>query len=153
LKVGWEAGGFSVTLNDLTDASYAQLQNPANANRYDLTSASWAAGWPSASSVIPALFDSRANLSAGSNGADIGAYRNAAVNSSIDAAYAQGDPGAQAKMWGAIDQTLAKDVAYIPLGTPKQFLAWGSRVTGWIDNPAVGGYPDLASVGVDLRAN
>jgi len=153
LKVGWEAGGFSVTLNDLADASYAELQNPANANRYDLTSASWAAGWPSASSVIPALFDSRANLSAGSNGADSGAYRNDAVNSWIDAAYAQRDPGAQAKMWGDIDKTLAHDVAYIPLGTPKLFLAWGSRVTGWIDNPAVSGYPDLASVGVAVPAH
>ena len=153
LKAGWEAGGFSVTLNDLTDASYAALQNPANANKYDLTSASWAAGWPSASSVIPPLFDSRANLSATSNGTDYGYYRNDAVNKAIDAAYAMLDPGAAAQMWTGIDKTLAKDVAYIPLSTRKLFLAWGSGITGWVDNPAVNGYPDLASVGVAVPAN
>jgi peptide/nickel transport system substrate-binding protein len=152
LKAGWEAGGFSVTLNDLADAGHAELQKPASANGYDLTAASWAAGWPSASSVIPELFDSRVNVSAGSTRAESGAYRSDAVNSSIDAAYAQLDPAAQAKMWGDIDKSLAKDVAYIPLGTAKLFLAWGSRVTGWIDNPAVSGDPDLAVVGVSVPA-
>jgi len=153
LKAGWEAGGFSVTLNDLTAPGHAALQNPANANRDDLTSASWAAGWPSASSVIPALFYNRTKLPAGSNGADSGAHGHIDVNSAIDAAYAQRDPGVQAKMWGDIDKTLAQDVAYIPLGSPRLFIAWGSRVTGWIDNPAVSGYPDLASVGVNMRAH
>jgi peptide/nickel transport system substrate-binding protein len=152
LKAGWEAGGFSVTLNDLAAPGYPALQNPANANRSDLTSASWAAGWPSASSVIPALFDNRTKLAAGSNGADF-AQGHDGVNSAVDAAYAQRDPAVQAKMWGDIDKTLAQDVAYIPLGSPRLFLAWGSRVTGWIDNPAVSGYPDLASVGVDVRAH
>ena len=153
LKAGWDAGGFSVTLNDLTDANYDVVQNPANANKYDITSASWAAGWPSASSVIPPLFDSRVNLSSTSNGSDYGFYQNAAVNNSIDAAYATLDPRAQAQMWGDLDKTLAKDVAYIPLRTQKLFLAWGSGITGWIDNPAVSGYPDLASVGVNVPAN
>ena len=153
LKAGWDAGGFSVTLNDLTDANYDVVQNPANANKYDITSASWAAGWPSASSVIPPLFDSRVNLSSTSNGSDYGFYQNDAVNNSIDAAYATLDPRAQAQMWGDLDKTLAKDVAYIPLRTQKLFLAWGSGITGWIDNPAVSGYPDLASVGVNVPAN
>jgi len=153
LKAGWDAGGFSVTLNDLTDANYDVVQNPANANKYDITSASWAAGWPSASSIIPPLFDSRVNLSSTSNGSDYGFYQNDAVNNSIDAAYATLDPRAQAQMWGDLDKTLAKDVAYIPLRTQKLFLAWGSGITGWIDNPAVSGYPDLASVGVNVPAN
>jgi peptide/nickel transport system substrate-binding protein len=129
------------------------VQNPANANKYDITSASWAAGWPSASSIIPPLFDSRVNLSSTSNGWDYGFYQNDAVNNSIDAAYATLDPRAQAQMWGDLDKTLAKDVAYIPLRTQKLFLAWGSGITGWIDNPAVSGYPDLASVGVNVPAN
>jgi peptide/nickel transport system substrate-binding protein len=153
LKAGWEAGGFSVTLNDLTDTNYDVVQNPANANKFDLTSASWAAGWPSASAVIPPLFDSRATLSAASNGSDYGRYQSQAVNKSIDAAYATLDPSAQAQMWGDIDKTLAKDVAYVPLRTQRRLMVWGSDITGWINNPAVNGYPDLASVGVNVPAN
>jgi peptide/nickel transport system substrate-binding protein len=153
LKAGWDAGGFSVTLNNLIEANYNVVQDPANASKYDITSASWAAGWDSASGVIPPLFDSRANLSASSNGTDYGFYQNDAVNKSIDAAYATVDPRAQAQMWGNVDKSLAKDVAYIPLRTQKLFLAWGSGITGWINNPAVSGYPDLASVGVNVPAN
>jgi peptide/nickel transport system substrate-binding protein len=153
LKAGWEAGGFSVTLKDLADGGYDVVQNPANANKYDVTSASWAAAWASASSVIPPLFDSRVNLSATSNGTDYGYYQNDAVNKSIDAAYATVDPTAQALKWGDIDQVLARDVAYIPLRSQKLFLAWGSGVTGWIDNPAVSDYPDLASLGVNVPVN
>ena len=149
LKAGWEAGGFAVTLNNLTGTNNDAIQNPANANEYDLTLASAAAAWPSASSVIPPLFDSRVNLSAASAGSDYGYYKNDAVNKSIDAAYATLDPTKAAQMWGDIDETLVKDVAYIPLRTQKSLLGWGSRVTGWIDNPAVSDYPDLASLGVD----
>ncbi|HEY5249354.1 MAG TPA: ABC transporter substrate-binding protein [Dermatophilaceae bacterium] len=152
LKAGWDAGGFNVTLNELSDTYYDVIQNPANAEKYDVTWAGWGADWPSASTVIPPLFDSRVNLSATSNGSDFGYYNDATVNKAIDAAYGTVDLAKQAEAWGNIDKTLAKQVAYIPLRTRKFYLVWGSGVTGWIDNPAVSNYPDLAALGASGAA-
>jgi peptide/nickel transport system substrate-binding protein len=149
LKAGFDAGGFNTTLNELTDSYYDTIQNPANAQKYDLTWATSGADWPSASTVIPKLFDSRVNLSGASNGFDYGYYRNDAVNRGIDAAYATNDLSKAARMWGALDETIAKDIGYIPLGSQKLYLAWGSGVTGWVDNPALSDYPDLGSLGVN----
>jgi len=148
LKAGWEKGGFAVTLNELTDTYYDVIQNPANAKKYDITWAGWGADWPSASTVIPPLFDGRVNLSAASNGSDYGYYNDPAFNKGIDAAYAATDLTKQSQMWGDLDESLAKQVAYIPLAYGRFFLIWGSGVKGWIDNPAFADYPDLGSVGV-----
>ena len=76
LKSGWEKAGFAVTLNELTDTYFDVIQNPSNATKYDVTWAGWGADWPSASTVIPPLFDSRVNLSSASNGNDYGYYNN-----------------------------------------------------------------------------
>jgi peptide/nickel transport system substrate-binding protein len=149
LKAGWERNGnFKVTLNELTDTYYDVIQNPANAAKYDITWAGWGADWPSASTVIPPLLDSRVNLSAASNGSDYGYYDNADVNKKIDAAYAETDLTKQFALWGDLDEQLAKDVAYIPLSYEKFFFIWGSGVKGWVDNQAFADYPDLGGLGV-----
>jgi peptide/nickel transport system substrate-binding protein len=149
LKAGWERNGnFKVTLNELTDTYYDVIQNPANAQKYDVSWASWGADWPSASTVIPPLMDSRVNLSAASTGQDYGYYQNADVNKKIDAAYNTTDLTKQFAMWGDLDEQLAKDVAYIPMVYNKFFFIWGSGIKGWIDNVAFADYPDLGSLGV-----
>jgi len=148
LKVGWEAAGFAVTLNELTDTYYDVIQNPANADKYDVTWAGWGADWPSASTVVPPLFDGRIQLNAASNGNDYGYYNNPELNKMIDAAFAETDLAKQAKLWGDMDEFLAKDVGFIPLQNQKFFLMWGSGVKGWVDNPSVSNYPDLGAIGV-----
>ena len=148
LKAGWELAGFAVTLNELTDTYYDVIQNPANADKYDVTWAGWGADWPSASTDIPPLFDGRIQLNAASNGNDYGYYNNPELNKMIDAAYAETDLAKQAILWGDMDEFLAKDVAYIPLQNQKFFLVWGSGIKGWVDNPSVSNYPDLGAVGV-----
>ena len=150
LKAGLDAGGFGTTLNERADTYDAVIQNPADAQKYDLTVGSCGADWPSASTVIPPLFDSRVNRLATSSCFEYGDYQKDAVNKGIDAANATTDLTRQAQMWGDLDETIAKDVGYIPLRSAKSFLAWGSGVTGWVDNPALGGYPDLGGLGVDL---
>jgi peptide/nickel transport system substrate-binding protein len=150
LAAGWDAGGFNVKLNDVS-ASY--IQDPANASQYDVAWGDWSADWPSASTDIPPLFDSRANLTSTSNGQDFGYYQNAAVNKAIDAANATISAPTQAAMWGVIDETIQKQDGYIPLAQEKLFLIWGSGVTGFIDNPAMDSYPDLGSIGVNLAAH
>ena len=148
LKAGWEAAGFAVTLNELTDTYYEVIQNPANAQKYDVTWAAWGADWPSASTVIPPLFDGRIQLSAASNGNDYGYYNNPEMNKKMDAAFAETDLTKQGKLWGEMDEILAKEVAFIPLMNEKFFLMWGSGVKGWVDNPSTSNFPDLGAVGV-----
>jgi peptide/nickel transport system substrate-binding protein len=148
LKAGWEKAGFAVTLNELTDTYYDVIQNPANAQKYDVTWSGWGSDWPSASTVIPPLFDGRIQLNAASNGNDYGYYNNPELSKKIDAAFAETDLTKQAALWGDMDEFLAKDVAYIPLQNQKFFLAWGSGVKGWVNNPTVSNYPDLGSIGV-----
>jgi peptide/nickel transport system substrate-binding protein len=148
LKAGWEKAGFAVTLNELTDTYYDVIQNPANAQKFDVTWAGWGSDWPSASTVVPPLFDGRIQLNASSTGNDYGYYNNPALGKMIDAAFAETDLKKQATMWGDMDEFLAKDVAYIPLQNQKFFLAWGSGVTGWVNNPSVSNYPDLGAIGV-----
>jgi peptide/nickel transport system substrate-binding protein len=148
LKAGWESAGFAVTLNELTDTYYDVIQNPANAAKHDIAWGGWGADWPSASTVVPPLFDGRIQLNKASTGNDYGYYENPEVGKMIDAAFAETDLAKQAKMWGDMDEFLAKDVAYIPLQNQKFFLAWGSGVKGWVDNPSVSNYPDLGAVGV-----
>jgi len=148
LKAGWEKAGFAVTLNELTDTYYDVIQNPANGSKYDVTWAGWGSDWPSASTVIPPLFDGRIQLNAASNGNDYGYYNNPELNKMIDAAYAEVDLTKQAALWGDMDEFLAKDGAYIPLQYQKFFLAWGSSIKGWVDNPSTSNYPDLGAIGV-----
>ena len=95
--------------------------------RYDLTWAGWGADWPSASTVIPPLFDSRVNLSSASNGNDYGYYDNPTVNRKIDDAYGMTDLNKQAAAWGDFDEELAKDVAYIPLSYDRFFPSGAPR--------------------------
>ncbi|MCW2539853.1 MAG: transporter substrate-binding protein [Frankiales bacterium] len=147
-KAAWEKAGFKVTLNELTDTYYDVIQNPANAAKYDVTWGGWGADWPSGSTVIPALFDSRINLNPGSNGQDYGLYASDTVNSMIDAALNQSDVTQQANAWAGIDQQLAKDVAYIPLLVQKFIMTRGSGITGYINNPDTSMYPDLGVIGV-----
>jgi peptide/nickel transport system substrate-binding protein len=148
LKAGWEAGGFKVKLNELTDTFYDVIQNPNNAKKFDVVWAGWGADWPNASTVVPPLFDSRVNLSPGSMGSDYGFYSSDQLNSMIDAAYAETDSAKQSQMWGDADEFIAKDVGYIPLSIDRFFLIWGSGVKGWVDNPAVANYPDLGGLAV-----
>jgi len=148
VKAGWEKAGFKVTLEELTDTYYDVIQNPANAAKYDVCWSGWGADWPSGSTVIPALFDDRINISKSSNGQDYGWYANKDVDAMMDAALNKPDVTEQANSWADIDQTLAKDVAYIPLIVEKFVFLHGSGVTGYINDVQSNAYPDLAGIGV-----
>lgn len=146
LKDGWEKAGFKVTLNGLTDTYYDVIQNPDADG--DVFWGGWGSDWPSASTVIPALFDSRVNLTEKSNGQDYGNYKSDEVNKMIDEAAAASSVEKQAEVYKKIDKKLGEDVAYIPLEVQKFYYLRGSKVTNYINNPATSMYPDLGAVGV-----
>lgn len=146
LKEGWDKAGFNTTLDPLTDTYYAVIQNPTSNS--DVMWGGWGADWPSMSTVIPALFDSRINLTEKSNGQDYGNYASDAANQAMDKAMAESDVNKQADGLQKVDEMIGGDHAYIPLGVQKFNMIWGSKVTGYIDNPATSMYPDLGSIGV-----
>ena len=82
----WNKAGFKVTLNGIAQNYYPTVQNPSQSAKFDVMWAGWGADWPSGSTVIPPLFDSRPNLSADSNGQDYGYFKDDAINKQIDAA-------------------------------------------------------------------
>jgi len=148
LKAALDKAGFKVTLEGLADTYYNVIQNPANAQKYDLVWASWGADWPNASTVIPPLLDGRVNLSSGSNANDYGLYNNDTINKAIDAAYSEPDAAKRNAMWGDLSEAVAKDVAIIPLVLRKFLLLHGSKVRNYSESAASNGFPELGQIGV-----
>jgi len=147
LKATWDQAGFDVQLEGLTTKYYATIQGPAYANR-DAFWAGWGADWPSGSTILPALFDGRVNISAGGSGQDYGYFNDPAVNTQIDAAYKITDQAAREKAWGDVDEAISKQAAVIPLVSQKFTFVHGSGVKNFQTNTAFGGYADLANVAV-----
>ncbi len=150
LKTAWDAAGFDTQLNGIpADQYYGTLQSTKNASKWDAAWAGWGADWPSGSTVIPPLLDSRVNLSAGSTGQDYGSFDNATFNAGIDKAYAVTDDAQREKAWGALDnEAVTKYFAVIPLINDKFVFAHGSNVSNTLVNLKYTGYYDLANVSV-----
>jgi peptide/nickel transport system substrate-binding protein len=110
--------------------------------------ANWAPAWPSASTVIPPLFDSRLNLTANGTGRDLGGFADAKVDREISRISTLADPGAQATAWAGLDASLASQGAFVALAQRRSMFVAGTSVTGLSANEALGGFVDLATVGV-----
>ena len=147
LKETWDQAGFNVTLEGITDKYYATIQGPAYATK-DVFWAGWGADWPSGSTVIPALFDGRVNISSGGSGQDYGYFNDPEVNAAIDKAYAISDADAREKAWGDIDETISKKAGVVPLVNQKFTFVRGSGVKNFETNSLMGGYVDLANISV-----
>jgi peptide/nickel transport system substrate-binding protein len=146
LKDGWQKAGFKVTLDPLTETFYDIIQKPTNDS--DVIWGGWGADWPSISTVLPPLFDSRINLTKASNGQDYGNYKSDTVNKLIDKAASQTSVDAAAQVYSQLDAQLGKDVAYIPLEISVFYYLHGSKITNYIQSPATSQYVDLGGVGV-----
>ncbi len=149
LKTGWDAAGFDTNLVGIpADQYYGTLQSPDSATKYDAYWAGWGADFPSASTVIPQLLDSRSQITSGGPGQDYGYFSNAEFNKGIDAAYAL--TGAEAdKAWGALDaDATTKYFAVIPLINDQFVFVRGSNVEGAVVNTTFTGYYDLANISV-----
>lgn len=149
LKQGWDAAGFQTNLIGIpADQYYGTLQSPDSAPKYDVYWAGWGADFPSASTVIPQLLDSRSQITSGGPGQDYGYFDNADFNAGIDKAYTLTGTEAD-KAWGQLDADAStKYFAVIPLINDQFLFAHGSNVQGAIVNTTFTGYYDLATVSV-----
>lgn len=150
LKTGWDAAGFETNLIGIpADQYYGTLQSPDSATKYDVHWAGWGADFPSASTVIPQLLDSRSQISAGGPGQDYGYFDNDEFNAGIDKAKAITDATEREKAWGTLDtEAVTKHFAVVPLINDQFVFVHGSNVQGAVVNTTFTGYYDLATVGV-----
>ena len=148
LRNGWEDAGFSVQLQPVEKDYFETMARPGQTRRTDVFWANWAPAWPSASTVIPPLFDSRLNLTANGTGRDLGGFSDPAVDREISRISTIADPTGQAVAWSRLDASLASQGAFVALAQRRSMFIAGTSVTGLSANEALGGFLDLATVGV-----
>jgi len=150
LKTGWDAAGFDTNLVGIpAEQYYGSIQAPDAATKYDASWAAWAADYPSASTVLPQLLDSRVQISSGGAGQDYGWYDNADFNAAMDKTNAITDTAEREKAWGALDtQVVTKDFAIVPLINDQFVFVRGANVEGAFVNTVFTGFYDLATIGV-----
>jgi peptide/nickel transport system substrate-binding protein len=148
LQQGWQEAGFSVTLVGIESDYFTNIASVRSSRNYDVMWAVGSAQWPSGSSVIPSLFDGRLNLTAGSSGQDYGRFDSPAFSAKIDAAAMVPDATDREKAWGDLDKEVAAKVVAIALTNSKSMFVHGASVSSYIDNQALSGTVDLATVSV-----
>ncbi len=146
LKQTWDKAGFKTTLDGLGDTYYDVIQKPTKTS--DVIWGGWGSDWPSAITVTAPLFDSRPNLTSGSDGQDYGAYKSDKFNALVDQAQSASSLADQTKSLQEADKVLGEDVAYIPLEISNFYFLHGSKVTGYMNTPSSSSYPDLGPIGV-----
>lgn len=148
LKNGWEAGGFDVALQPIEKDYFSAVSSSKRVTLSDVVWANWAADWPSASTVLPPLFDSRANLSAAGSGRNFGRFADPKADQRMSEIAAIPDDAEREQAWVALDQSLVKRGVYVALAQHRALFTAGSGVTGLTANEALGGWVDLARVGL-----
>ncbi len=147
IKESWDAAGFDVTLQGLSDTYYDVISLPDD--DMDVTWAGWGADWPSMSTVLPPLFDSRPNFSPTTCGQDYGCYQSDEFEALVDEAANAESIDDQIVALQEADKVLGEDYAYIPLEITSFPWLRGSKVTGFTTTPASSSYPEIGLIGVE----
>jgi peptide/nickel transport system substrate-binding protein len=147
VKESWDAAGFDVELDGLSDTYYDVAAQPDKDS--DVLWAGWGADWPSMMTVLPPLFDSRPNFSPTTCGQDYGCYQSKAFEDLVDQAANAASVDEQISILQDADAQLGADVAYIPLEITKFNWLYGSKVTGFTTTPASSSYPEIGLIGVE----
>jgi peptide/nickel transport system substrate-binding protein len=146
LAAGWERAGFEVELTGVAPEEYYEtIERKTAGASFDVFRGVWTPDWPSASGVLPALFDSRINIDSTGPGQDVGYVDDKTVNGLIDQAEATPDPEQRAKVWLQADTALRDAGGYVALSATKALYLHGAGVVHYEDH-AVGGIVDLATV-------
>ncbi|WP_459973250.1 ABC transporter substrate-binding protein [Nocardioides pyridinolyticus] len=147
VKEAWDAAGFKTTLAPQGDTYYDVIARPDD--EFDITWAGWGADWPSMSTVLPPLFDSRPNFSPTTCGQDYGCYQSDEFEAKVDEAANAPDIDAQVAALQEADLILGEDYAYIPLEITSFNWLHGSKVTGFTTTAASSSYPEIGLIGVE----
>jgi peptide/nickel transport system substrate-binding protein len=148
LVAGWTDAGFAPTLTPIEEEYFSTISQPAAATAYDVFWSNWAPAWASASTILPALFDSSVNLSTVGPGRDYGYFADASVNSEMARIGTIADRLEREKAWAALDVRLQSLGAYIGLAERRSLYIAGSDVRNLSANEVTGGVVELADIAV-----
>lgn len=146
VKESWDAAGFNVELDGLSDTYYDVAAQPDKDS--DVLWAGWGADWPSMMTVLPPLFDSRPNFSSTTCGNDYGCYQNDEFEALVDDAANAPTVEEQISILQEADKVLGETYAYIPLEITKFNWLRGSKVTGFTTTAASSSYAEIGLIGV-----
>lgn len=149
LVAGWTEAGFAPTLTPLKDEYFTTITQPAAATSYDVFWSNWAPAWASASTILPALFDSSINISAAGPGRDYGYFNDLTVNAEIARINTIADRTEREKAWTALDVRLETLGAYIGLAERRALYIAGSDVRNLSANEVIGGVVEFADIAVN----
>ncbi|WP_369172157.1 ABC transporter substrate-binding protein [Streptomyces sp. R28] len=136
MAAGLEKAGFDVQRQEIPAETYFDQVSKLN-NNYDIFHTSWAADWPSASTVIPPLYDGRVIAEGAQNYSQVNDPK---INSEIDRISRIADPAKAATEWEKLDKYIVKDVVNIvPTAYYKQVQVAGSKVGGVAYDDVIGG--------------
>ncbi|MFH8800118.1 ABC transporter substrate-binding protein [Streptomyces sp. NPDC017936] len=136
MAAGLEKAGFDVQRQEIPAETYYDQVSKVD-NNFDIFHTAWGADWPSASTVIPPLYDGRQIQDGASNYSHIDDEK---VNADIDKASVVTDPVKAAEAWNAINEYIVKDVvSNVPTAYYKQTQIAGSRIGGLVYDDVIGG--------------
>ncbi|MFF3450558.1 ABC transporter substrate-binding protein [Streptomyces sp. NPDC002667] len=136
MAAGLQKAGFNVQRQEIPAETYYDQVGKVD-NNYDIFHTAWGADWPSASTVIPPLYDGRAIADGAQNYSHVNDPK---VNADIDRINKITDPVKGAAEWEKVDQYLVKDVVnVVPTAYYKQSQIAGSKVGGLVYDDVIGG--------------
>jgi peptide/nickel transport system substrate-binding protein len=127
IKDAFARAGINVTPNPIARKSFYSTVGKTSVEN-ELVYAAWGDDWPSGSTVIPPLFDSRQIVPVGNQA--FAQLRNPQIDAAMDAAARIPDFDQAQIAWGNIDLMIQQQAAIIPLRAEKALYLRGSKVTG-----------------------
>lgn len=109
MAAGLQKAGFNVQRQEIPAETYYDQVSKLD-NNYDIFHTAWGADWPSASTVIPPLYDGRAIADGAQNYSQVNDPK---VNADIDRINKITDPVKGAAEWEKVDEYLVKDIVNV----------------------------------------
>ncbi|MCZ4605838.1 ABC transporter substrate-binding protein [Streptomyces sp. Lzd4kr] len=136
MAAGLEKAGFDVQRQEIPAETYYDQVSKLD-NNYDIFHTAWGADWPSASTVIPPLYDGRVIAEGAQNYSQVNDPK---VNSEIDRINKITDPAKAAAEWEKLNKYLLTDVVnVVPTAYYKQIQIAGSRIGGLVYDDVIAG--------------
>lgn len=148
LVAGWTEAGFAPKLTPLGDEYFTTISQPEAASSYDVFWSNWAPAWASASTILPALFDTSINITAAGPGRDYGYFSDAKVNAEMARINTIANRGEREKAWATLDEKLLTQGAYVGLAERRALYIAGSDVRNLSANEITGGVVEFADIAV-----
>jgi peptide/nickel transport system substrate-binding protein len=126
--------GITVNIVPIAASNYFNTMTDTK-DQYDMGWMDWYPDWPSASTVLPDLFDGAQIKAQPQSNQDVSYLNDPAVNSQIAKIAAMTDEGAADTAYGNLDEQIMGDASVVPLTYLKITALAGSHVGGLIPDP------------------